>query len=551
MSKSIVTKIYNQYLNGISRCKTFENANRVKKKKSKLVTAKFIKMNNKELLKKIEVLQAENEQLKTEIEQYKITSKTVEETLDRDVVNFSNPHGKINSENLANPPANTINKLHETVGNQAPPDVTGKNQIPGIELLQSEAKYKNLVENSLDGIIIVRDNKILFANDTFCKLTESACEKILNEPALNFIHPNDREKMVLIAEKRKNGDRSTMNETIRLMGKNGEYIDCDSFFSIIEFEGKPASFITLHNITETKRMQLALIESEKKYRDLSEMLPQSIYELDLKGNITYLNQTGLDTFGITRADYGISAFTFIVPSDHEKMKANMQRSILENHSSHGNKYTAVRKNGETFPVMIFAGPITENAKVVGTRGIILDMTEHEAMEKALRESEEKYRTLIDKALDGIIITQLGYFKFVNPAFCEMMLYSAEELINKPYLEFVDKEDHDMLINFHKRRMAGEEFHVMSRSRLIRKDGKTLQVELNIRTTEMDGQPSAFIIIRNITDRLQTEEELRIAKQKLEMLNQNLEIRIRESSLKLTEANTQLIRLQKENLQSQF
>src|SRR5690606_11371132 len=67
----------------------------------------------------------------------------------------------------------------------------------------------------------------------------------------------------------------------------------------------------------------------------------------------------------------------------------------------------------------------------------------------------------------------------------------------------------------------------------------------------NGQPAAFVIIRNITQRLHIEEELRIAKEKLEALNQNLEISIREKTMKLTEANTQLIRLQKENLQSQF
>jgi LytS/YehU family sensor histidine kinase len=92
---------------------------------------------------------------------------------------------------------------------------------------------------------------------------------------------------------------------------------------------------------------------------------------------------------------------------------------------------------------------------------------------------------------------------------------------------------------------------MYRSRIYKKNGSLMEVELNARTSQYNNEPAAFTIVRDITDRLKVEEELRIAKAKLETLNQNLETRIKESSQKLTEANTQLIRLQKENLQSQF
>jgi PAS domain S-box-containing protein len=183
--------------------------------------------------------------------------------------------------------------------------------------------------------------------------------------------------------------------------------------------------------------------------------------------------------------------------------------------------------------------------------LILDISEHEAMEKALRESELKYRTLIDKATDGILITQDGVFRFVNPAFCEMMQYTEEELLEKPFIEVVDKKHHQEMLENHKRRMSGESFPAIYRAKLYRKDGQSIMVELNSRTTDFNGKPASFVITRDITDRLQTEEELLKAKAELEMLNQNLENRVHESTLKLTEANTQLIRLQKENLQSQF
>ena len=554
-------------------------------------------------------------------------------------------------------------------------DITERNRMQEA-LEKSEKKYKTLVENSLEGITIIRDNQILFANDTYCKMLGYTRDELYNMPSVNTLHPEDRVKAFEIAQRRNNRDFSTIHEVLRMLTKTGEIKECETSSTLIEFDGQWASFFTSHDITENKNIQRALLESEKKYRELTEMLPQTVYELDTQGNIIYFNQTGFKQFGLENSDIGKSSFNFIHPSQHELMRENMRKTITEKTNSFGNKYTAVRKNGETFPamtfaspiifedkvigirglildisepeamgkalresekryrelaellpqtvyehdmdgkltylnqagkktfgiesletgvsandlvvaediermlsnmqkssfgnttsrgnsytamrlngekfpVMIFATPMISEEKITGIRGIVIDMTEYMAMEKALRESERKYRALIDKATDGILITQSGVFKFVNPAFCEMMQYTEKELINKPFIEVVDKEHHAEMLENHIRRMTGASFPAIYRAKLYRKDGSSIMVELNSRTTDFEGNPASFVITRDITDRLQTEEELRKAKKELEHLNQNLEIRVHESTLKLTEANTQLIRLQKENLQSQF
>jgi PAS domain S-box-containing protein len=264
-----------------------------------------------------------------------------------------------------------------------------------------------------------------------------------------------------------------------------------------------------------------------------------------------LNQAGKKTFGIESLETGVFANDLVVAEDIDRMLSNMQKSSFGNSTSRGNSYTAMRLNGEKFPVMIFATPMISEEKITGIRGIVIDMTEYVSMEKALRESEEKYRALINNATDGIVITQKGLIKFCNPAMCEMMQYSQEELLEKPYLDYVLEEDHAVMTSFHKRRMEGEYFTSIYRSQFIPKDGKIIIMELNARTSEYNGEPAAFIVIRNITKRIKIEKELQHAKDELEKLNKNLEKRIEQSSLKLTEAHTQLIRLQKENLQSQF
>jgi len=577
------------------------------------------------------------------------------------------------AETTASPYKNELDEIDGYIVIQN--DVTERKNMENA-LRESERKYKTLVENSLDGIMIVRNNNTLFVNDTFCSMLGHGCEVIYNSPSTHFIHPEDRNRAMVISERRREGDNSTLFDHFRLVRADGSLIDCEVYSSVIEYDGEIASFFTIHDVTENRRMQRALAEkeelyrtlieksqdgvvltknrkfflvnksfctifgytrdeimlldpvqllapehrervlmmhdkrmsgenastesyiatflhksgkrltieinsstvqiegentsfvtlrditeqhalkealeqSERKYRQLTEMLPQTIYELDIQGNITYMNQTGYEKFCINSADMGTPAFNFIVPEQHDKMRWNMRKSLEENYNTPGNSYTAIKKDGEKFPVMIFASPLKTKDGVIGTRGIILDMTEHEAMENALRESEEKYRTLIDKATDGIVITQNGKLKFANQAMCDMMMYPPEELIEQPFFNFVPSDDHGEMLLYHTRRMKGEVFSALYRSHIIRKDQKIITVELNARTLDYEGEPAAFIVVRDITERLQIENELKLAKDELEQLNQSLEDRVRESSENLTEARTQLIRLQKENLQSQF
>lgn len=417
-------------------------------------------------------------------------------------------------------------------------------------------KYRLVLDQAPLAVFIMdKGGNFEYLNPEFVKLSGYTEEDLLHKNISDTLYkgiprgvPESRREIV-----KSINDGRISKEELLTYNKNGTTYWANTITAPYKNEEGEidGNIIIQQDITERKNMENALRESEQKYRQLSEMLPQTIYELDPQGHITYMNQTGLDKFGITASDLGISAFNFIVPAEHEKMRQNMRKSLEEEYYTPGNNYTAIRKNGEKFPVMIFASPMKSEGVIIGTRGIILDMTEHETMEKALRESEKKYKSLIEKATDGIVITQNGLLKFTNQAMCEMMQYSAEEFMDKSFYDYVMPEDHALMQQFHKRRMKGEKFNSLYRSHFIRKDGAIITVELNTRTSDYNGSPAAFIVIRNISDRLIIEKELIQAKNDLELLNKNLEERIKESSNSLTEARTQLIRLQKENLQSQF
>ena len=131
-----------------------------------------------------------------------------------------------------------------------------------------------------------------------------------------------------------------------------------------------------------------LAESEKRFRELADLLPQIVYEIDVKGNFTYLNRVAFLSTGYTQEDVdrGLKALQVFVPEDRLRVEENIRR-LLSGEKLGGNEYTVLRKDGTTFPVIIHSTAIMRDGKAAGLRGIAIDMTEQKQMEEDLLRSQ--------------------------------------------------------------------------------------------------------------------------------------------------------------------
>lgn len=129
-------------------------------------------------------------------------------------------------------------------------------------------------------------------------------------------------------------------------------------------------------------------------------------------------------------------------------------------------------------------------------------------QQAVRESEEKYRTLVDNANDGICIIQDGVVKFANPRLIEMGGYSEEEIMGKPFSTFVAEEALEEVAERYRRRMAGEEEEGVYEAVLKKKDGSRVFAELNVSLIEYAGGKAELVIIRNVTEKKRAEERIK-------------------------------------------
>ncbi len=145
---------------------------------------------------------------------------------------------------------------------------------------------------------------------------------------------------------------------------------------------------------ERRRIEKSLDKYEKNFRELVNLLPQTIYEMDKDGQFRFTNQVGFDTFGYNQQDIdnGINFNQLFSPEERERLNHNIME-IYNGNEVEGHEYTALRKDGTTFHALIYSSPIIQNNKPVGLRGVVIDITDRKKVEQDLKDSRDQFRNL--------------------------------------------------------------------------------------------------------------------------------------------------------------
>jgi PAS domain S-box-containing protein len=138
-----------------------------------------------------------------------------------------------------------------------------------------------------------------------------------------------------------------------------------------------------------------LAESERRFRELADLLPQIVFEIDEKGKLQFMNRAAFASTGRGEEDLrkGLNAFDMFVPEEHERAVQGIRR-IMAGETISGREFTLVRRDGTTCPVLVYTAPVMREGKAVGLRGIAIDITERRKMEEELRDARERLEYLI-------------------------------------------------------------------------------------------------------------------------------------------------------------
>jgi PAS domain S-box-containing protein len=325
-----------------------------------------------------------------------------------------------------------------------------------VALGQRERQLATLLAN-LPGIAYRCRND----RDWTMEFLSEGCEALTGYPAAAFLHnaprsfndlilPEDREA-VRAAVQTALADRRPYQLTYRLQTAQGAIRWVwEQGRGIFGEEGTALAlegFIT--DITERARAEAALQESERRYRELAALLPEAVFEVDSQGTLGFVNQQAFTVFRYTPEDLaqGFNIFTTIAPAEQARARVNMER-VLRGERPEDHEYLLLRKDGTTFPALIYTAPILRDGRPVGLRGFLVDISARKQVETALtlctqqltavREvSTELTRELDLTHLLRLIVEQAARLMRATSGTCFLWEEASRQLVPQAWIGYDD------------------------------------------------------------------------------------------------------------------
>jgi PAS domain S-box-containing protein len=370
------------------------------------------------------------------------------------------------------------------------------------KLKESEERYRLLVEGSPTLEAIYQDDVLRYVNRAMCERLGWTYEE-MTSPAFNLIEkiiPDRYQTLVKEnSSKRLSGIKIPPYE-INVKKRDGSEIPVIVHNQRILYLGKPAMEIILVDISERKRVEEVLRESEARHRGIVDSIQDGITIFE-RGNTVYVNDRACKIFGYPRKELlNMSELDLAAPEEKERLEAIMEKSRKTGIPQRELEFWIVRKDGTRCYIQNRYSFVQKADGTITRFTITTDITERKWEEEALRESEEKFRDLVERANDGIIILQGVLIKYANPRLAEMTGYTVEEAIDNPFTKYIHPDSLPMVNDYYKKRMAGEKVPPIYEATLKTKKNGKIDVEINAGLITYQGKPADLVIIRETTRR---------------------------------------------------
>jgi len=276
--------------------------------------------------------------------------------------------------------------------------------------------------------------------------------------------------------------------------------------------------ILSNEITERKRIENELRESEKSYRLLAENVRDVIWIFDLNLGYTFVTPSVQRLRGYTMEEaLNQTMDQILTPESYRMAKETLEREFKLELSGkrHGPEWSITselemnRKDGSTVWTEVTMNIVYNDIdEATGIMGVTRDISDRKKAEDALRNSEEKYRLLVENANEAIFVAQDAMIKFCNTKTLELLGSSQEEVLFRAFVNHIHPEDRDMVIERHQSRIQEDAAPSVYPFRLTDKNGIIKWVEVNAILITWDGKPATLNFLTDITERKKAEEALR-------------------------------------------
>ena len=273
-----------------------------------------------------------------------------------------------------------------------------------------------------------------------------------------------------------------------------------------------------------------LRDSRRKYRDLIELLPEMICEIDVNGIITYANQYSMEKFGYLPVDMesGFHTSRLFAPEEIPKLMENFVIAL------HGNKdkpseYMAIKKDGTRFPVIVYTNPIFQNEQIVGLRGVMMDISERKLQERELHHAKERVEMALYSSEAGLWDWDIKKnYIYRSPRWAEMLGFNEKEIANnfESVKELIHPDDLKMALTKLNDHLEGKSDIYQAEYRMRSKHKGWLWVLDTGKVTAVDKEMKPIRAVGthiDITNRKRSEQKLKNQQKALEKSLQHQEV----------------------------
>ena len=399
-------------------------------------------------------------------------------------------------------------------------DISERKQVEQA-LKETAEQYRALIEGSMEGTIIRHGEKPVLANQAFADTFGYSIEEILALDDIDALRaPHERRRLRRYQKDRLRGRAAPSRYEFEGVRKDGSQIWLETSVRVIAWRGKPATQSTVVDISERKRAERQLQESERKFRNLVEGAIEGIL-IRRDNKLVFVNQPLADMFGYSTDELLAlkSIDALFAPSERARLRGYYEQRSQGNEAPSRYEFEGQRKDG----TVIWLDASVREVEWEGRSAIqatLVDRTQHKREEQKRLETEARFRNLIEGSIQAVaIIDKKQQPRFVNPAAARIFGFdSVEEMLAVDSLEpYIAAADRKRLSRYLERRLAGEPLTERYEFRCVRKDGKEVWLENLARAVDWDGEPCVQATLVDITDRKLAElavEEARASLQRI-------------------------------------
>ncbi len=300
--------------------------------------------------------------------------------------------------------------------------------------------------------------------------------------------------------------------------KDGAVIDVEVHSQRINWTGIPAYLVVAHDVTESKRAQQAMRNSEERVRLILDSAAEAIFGCDSEGTCLFCNRAAARLLGyddpaelLGKNMHALEHHTRADGTPYPIEECPIYIGFQKGQGVHRDDEVYWRKDGSSFPVEFWSHPMVRDGRTLGAVITFIDITERKQAEEALRKSEERWRSVFENSAIGVALTDLnGRFLATNSAYQKMLGYTEEEFRKLTFLDITHEDHREYNWDLINELFEGKRKQFQIEKQYRRKDGSLIWVSNNVSLVPGTESMPRFIMAlsEDITERKQAEEALR-------------------------------------------